>query len=101
VEDSTKGSARPASFNTKDWIEASILLAHRMPLAAVAEQRGVVWFSFLFPDKATALIDQYILGTLEVNIREFVDSQRRVKDLCHRTRLPRVESVQRTRPDLR
>ncbi len=70
-------------YQTKDFNEASLLLANKLPLVSV-KRKGSCYFQFKFPDRASQLSEAYWSGDLTGNIREFVDAQRRIKDLIHR-----------------
>jgi hypothetical protein len=72
-----------AVYQTKDWIESSLLLAHNLRLLGMTRD-GACYFRFEGRDRAMALIEAYWRGDLTVNARSFVDSQRRIKDLIHR-----------------
>ena len=69
------------TYDTKDWIEAAILVTFEFTMVGMAETNGVCDFRFGTPDKATELVDKYWSDHLDVSARKFVDSQRRVKDL--------------------
>ncbi len=84
MENNSKTSTETSDFyETKDWTEASLLLTERLPMKEVRQIRGNLWFIFSNPEKANKIIEQYFTGTLQVNVREFVDNQRRVKDMVH------------------
>ncbi len=72
-------------FSTKDFNEAALLLAFRIPLITVLRDRGVCHFQFKSSDQAASLIEAFLRGDLVGNIRDFSDSQRRIKDLIHRS----------------
>jgi hypothetical protein len=70
-------------YQTKDFNEASLLLANRLKLVSV-QRDGPCYFNFEGYDNAMQLTEAFWRGDLMGNIREFVDAQRRVKDLIHR-----------------
>jgi hypothetical protein len=71
------------NYQTKDFNEASVLLSHKLPLIAVRRE-GPCFFVFEGHSKALQLSEAFWRGDLRGNIREFVDAQRRIKDLIHR-----------------
>ncbi len=70
-------------YETKDWIEASVLMMNDLPIRSIRRINRTIWFAF--PDKVRALelVGSYWSGTLQGNIRSFADAQRRVKDIVH------------------
>lgn len=73
------------NFETKDWVESSLLLANQLPLEAIKRRNQICFFQFRKTKKVIELIDSYWRGDLNVNLRSFVDAQRRIKDLIHRS----------------
>jgi len=71
------------SYETKDWIEAALLLTHNLSLIRVKRDRAC-YFEFQEKEKAAIVVEAYWQGNLNVNARDFVDAQRRVKDLIHK-----------------
>lgn len=71
-------------FRTKDWNVAALCLSKNVKLLTV-ERNGPCFFIFGDAFKASALAEAFYRGDVEVNVRVFTDSQRRVKDLIHQT----------------
>lgn len=69
------------TYDTKDWIEAAILVTFEFTMVGMSKTNGVCFFRFGTPEKATELVERYWSDHLDVSARKFVDSQRRVKDL--------------------
>jgi hypothetical protein len=68
-------------FQTKDWIHASILINRHIPFQGVRRNGNTCHFLFTDSKQSEELIESFLRGDLRVNLRDFVDAQRRVKDL--------------------
>jgi hypothetical protein len=68
-------------YETKDWIEASLLVTFEFQMVGMAKTNGVCYFKFDKPDEANSVLEKYWKDQLDISARKFVDSQRRIKDL--------------------
>ncbi len=82
---------RDSTYTTKDFNESALLLANGFRLLSV-HRTEACYFSFENSDRAVVLVEAFWRGDLTSNLREFVDAQRRIKDLIHKGTLAGTES---------
>jgi hypothetical protein len=68
-------------YQTRDLFEASLLKTLEIEYLGAEVKNKDVWFSFNQKDVCEKIIDHHINGELEINSREFINSQRDIKGI--------------------
>lgn len=74
------------TFESKDLMLSSALLATGVPLLNVRDERNYLVFIFGDSDKCKKLERQWWAGTLLVNATKYAESVKRLKGLVHSKR---------------
>lgn len=73
-----------APYETKDWIEASLLRYIGVPLLRLRWLKNVCFFEFERTPDIIPTLESFHKGELVINLKGFIETQREVKRILHR-----------------